>query len=156
MDRPMTSVWEEFTFHPVKNALCQYRVCATSLRNHHTGSVNKALSHCSFNCRVCAELSETAENTDCEIESVSICTFICREVVLRATKSRTFCTRIICIVISSKGSGHRWEIILKCISKKYGAQLWTGFVWFRIWTGGGLMNTLTNLPGGGDCWECFE
>jgi len=41
MDMPMTLAWKEFTFHLVKNALREYKVRATSIHNHHTGSVNK-------------------------------------------------------------------------------------------------------------------
>jgi hypothetical protein len=33
---------------------------------------------------------------------------------------------------------HRW-IILKCILERYDGVIWTGFIWLRIGTGGGLL-----------------
>jgi hypothetical protein len=32
----------------------------------------------------------------------------------------------------------RWKVILEWISGKYG-EAWTGFIWLRIWTSGGLL-----------------
>jgi hypothetical protein len=34
---------------------------------------------------------------------------------------------------------HRWKLILECITGKYGGNLWTGFMWLRIGTSGGLL-----------------
>jgi len=31
------------------------------------------------------------------------------------------------------------RIILKCISKKWDGQFWTGLIWMRIGAGGGLL-----------------
>jgi hypothetical protein len=31
------------------------------------------------------------------------------------------------------------RIILKCIVKKYGVKMWTGFIWIRIKSSGGLL-----------------
>jgi hypothetical protein len=32
-----------------------------------------------------------------------------------------------------------WRIILKWITKKWDGEAWTGFIWLRIGTGGGLL-----------------
>jgi len=37
------------------------------------------------------------------------------------------------------------RIILKLISKKWHWEAWTGLIWLRIGTGGGLSGAVTNL-----------
>jgi hypothetical protein len=34
---------------------------------------------------------------------------------------------------------HRWEVNINMDIRKEGGRVWTGFIWLRIWTGGGLL-----------------
>jgi hypothetical protein len=48
---------------------------------------------------------------------------------------------------SLKGSDHLKDLgidgmILKCILRKQGGRMWTGFIWLKTGTGGGLLSTL--------------
>jgi hypothetical protein len=36
-------------------------------------------------------------------------------------------------------SGRRWEDNIKMDLRKQGFEVWIGFIWFRIGTGGGLL-----------------
>jgi hypothetical protein len=35
--------------------------------------------------------------------------------------------------------GHRWEDNIRWVLRKYGGKLWTGCIWLRIRTSGGLL-----------------
>jgi len=39
-------------------------------------------------------------------------------------------------------SRRRWGIILQHILEKYSGKMWIGFIWLRIGTSGGLVNTV--------------
>jgi hypothetical protein len=36
-------------------------------------------------------------------------------------------------------TGHRWEDNIKMDLQEVGWGAWTGLIWLRIWTGGGLL-----------------
>jgi hypothetical protein len=40
---------------------------------------------------------------------------------------------------------HRWEDNIKWFLEKSGLVMWIGFIWFRIGTGGGLVNVLFSV-----------